>query len=148
MFGHFMMCDLQGSLPTSCWVLGSFWSKAAWLPCPTLFIHPVLTQAMFLQRETFWRCGRGKTKNSRNTKRHQNWQVQTLFWAVKNVLIGVSMDRCSYRFVNFEYHFKDVLLILCIINFFYCILILFYLFLFWLLVFSFFYWLWALLFFF
>ena len=31
------------------------------------------------QRETFCQCGRGETKNSRSTKRHQNRQVQKLF---------------------------------------------------------------------
>ena len=31
-----------------------------------------------------------KQKNGRSTKRHQNEQVQTLFWAMEKVSIGVS----------------------------------------------------------
>ena len=35
-------------------------------------------------------CGRGETKNGRNTKKHKNQQVQKLFWAVeKSVSLGV-----------------------------------------------------------
>ena len=42
------------------------------------------------QREMFYQCGRGETKNGRNTERHKNQQVQKLFWAVEvNILTGV-----------------------------------------------------------
>ena len=37
------------------------------------------------QRETFCSYGRGETKNSRIIKRHQNQQVQKLFWAVEKM---------------------------------------------------------------
>ena len=45
-------------------------------------------------------CGRGETKNGRNTKRHQHWQVQKLFWAVEKSL---------YRYIasNGEYFQGD-----------------------------------------
>ena len=62
--------------------------------CPTLPIHLISPWAIYrfpdeksLQGETFCWCGRGKKKKkSRSTKRHQNWRVQKLFWAVE---IGV-----------------------------------------------------------
>ena len=39
--------------------------------------------------ETFCWCGRGETKNSRSTERHQNRWIQELFWAVER-----SLDIC------------------------------------------------------
>ena len=48
MFAHFMMGDLQVHLPTLCWLFSSFWPKAAWPPCPTLSIHSILPQWLFL----------------------------------------------------------------------------------------------------
>ena len=33
----------------------------------------------------FCRCGRGKTKNSRSTERHQNQWIQKLLWAVEKM---------------------------------------------------------------
>ena len=41
------------------------------------------------QREMFSQCGRGETKNGRNTKRRQNQWVHKLFWAVEK-----HHDRC------------------------------------------------------
>ena len=35
------------------------------------------------QKKPFCLCERGETKNCSSTKRHQNWQVQKLFWAVE-----------------------------------------------------------------
>ena len=55
----------------------------------SLFIqsHPKQLLFCFLgwknsQRETFCWCGRGEIENGRSNKRHQNWYVQKLFWAV------------------------------------------------------------------
>ena len=42
------------------------------------------------QRETFFLCGRGETKNSRNPKRYQNQGVKNCFEQWKKVSIGVS----------------------------------------------------------
>ena len=82
-FAQFMMGDLWVHLPTLCWVFSSFWSKTAWFLCPTLPIHLISPCATFFvclgeespQRETFCHCGIGETRNSRSTKRHQNWWV-------------------------------------------------------------------------
>ena len=58
---------------------------------------PYLTQSTFFvvspdekspQKEMFCQCRRDETKNSRNTKRHQNRQVQTVLSKRKNVLVG------------------------------------------------------------
>ena len=58
-------------------------------PCalPSLFTCSCPKQFFFVspdgkspQKEMFCWCGTGKTKNSRSTKRHQNWWVQKLFW--------------------------------------------------------------------
>ena len=46
------------------------------------------------------RCGRGETKNSRSTKRHQNPRVQKVFWAVEK-----SLNRCIAS--NWEYFEAD-----------------------------------------
>ena len=72
--------------------------KTAWPLCLTLPIHPITPQVTcflfpqmkkVLKGKYFCWCGRGETKNSRSTKRHQNQQVQKLFWAV-----GKSLNRC------------------------------------------------------
>ena len=74
-----------------------FLTKNGMTPMPYLPYLPELTLSNFFcfprrkspQRETFCQCGRGETKNGRSTKRHQNWCVQKLFWAVEKRL-----DRC------------------------------------------------------
>ena len=89
-FAQFMMGDLRAHLLTPHCMFSSFWPKPAWSLRPTLPIHQVLPPATFFvspdesspQREVFCPWGRGETKNSRSTKRHQNW-VQKLFWAVE-----------------------------------------------------------------
>ena len=74
-----------------------FLTKTAWPSCLTFPIHPISPQAtLFLfpwwkksskgkTSSTFCKCGRGETKNGRSTKRHQNWQVQKLFWAMEEM---------------------------------------------------------------
>ena len=97
-FAHFMgmMGDLWVYLPTPSRVFICFWPKLAWPPCPpSLFTHSCPEWLFFLspvekvpQREMFCPCGVSGTNkqtnknNSRSTKRHQNWRVQKLFWAV------------------------------------------------------------------
>ena len=49
--------------------------------CPELFFVSLDEESP--QREVFWWCGRGKTKNGRSTKSHQNQQVQNRFWTVE-----------------------------------------------------------------
>ena len=49
----------------------------------------VLSDVKSPQREMLCQCGRGETKNSRSTKRHQNWWVQNCFEQWEKVLIGV-----------------------------------------------------------
>ena len=59
-----------------------------WPPCPTLPIRPISPWETFLfcfpgwkkswKGNIFW-CGRGETKNSRTTKRHQYWRVPNCF---------------------------------------------------------------------
>ena len=72
-------------------------------PPPTLFTWCYPEWLFFvsldenrLERVTVGRCGRAETKNSRSTKRHQNWRVQKLFWAAgEKVLIGASHQEDS-----------------------------------------------------
>ena len=98
-FGHFTVGDLQAHLPTLPWVFHSLWPEKRPDPCapPSLFTqsHPerlffVSLNEKSLQKETFYQCGRGETKNSRSTKRHQNW-IQKLYIlsSGKNVLKGI-----------------------------------------------------------
>ena len=52
-FAHFIMGDLQGHLPTLCWVFSRFCffflPKMAWPPCLALPIHPISPQgALFV----------------------------------------------------------------------------------------------------
>ena len=69
-FAHSMMGDLQAHLSIPSWVFSTFWPKTEIPPCPTLPIHPILSQATFFvsldekspQRKIFCQCGRGKTK--------------------------------------------------------------------------------------
>ena len=100
MLAHFLMGDLQVYLPTLHWVFISSWPKAS---CPTLPIHTISPWVTF----TFpgWkksskgsvfliqkRWNNNNNKNSRSTKRHQNQQVQQLFWrknSGEKVSIGV-----------------------------------------------------------
>ena len=97
MFALIMLGDLQAYLPTLCWVFSSSWPKMAWPLCLTFPIHLISPKQHFFvspdekspQRETLCQCGRSKTKNGRSTKRHQNWWVQKLFWAVKKVSIDI-----------------------------------------------------------
>ena len=97
---HLMMDDLGAHLPTPHWVFNSFWPKTAWPPCPTPSIHPISPWAtsFFVCFPGWKKSSKGNillmwkrwNKNGRSTERHQNWQVQKLFWAVeKNILIGV-----------------------------------------------------------
>ena len=53
--------------------------------CPKwlLFVSP---DEKSPQREMFCQCGRGEQKNGRSTTRHQNRQVQKLFWVVEKHL--------------------------------------------------------------
>ena len=57
------------------------------------------------QRETFCKCGRGKAKNSRSTKRHQIQQVQKLFWAVEKMSRWVYCIkwRALWRWLKYKY---------------------------------------------
>ena len=64
------------------------------------FIFVVSPDEKSPQRETFCWCERGlkkkiQQKPSRNTNRHQNRQVQNLFWAVEK-----SLDR--YKYMNWR----------------------------------------------
>ena len=91
-FVHFMVGDLQDSPDHTTQGVQQFLTKNVWLPCSTLPIHLIAHWATFFvavfpgekrpHREMFCWWGRGETKNGRNTKRHQNQQGQTLFWAV------------------------------------------------------------------
>ena len=67
-------------------------------PHPPYSPYPALSDFIFVsldkkkkspQRETFCHCATGETKNSRITKRHQNWWVQNCFAQWKKILIGV-----------------------------------------------------------
>ena len=90
-FASFMMGDLGVHLSTLRWVFSSFWPKMTW-PCISHLPSLVLRNFFFppdekyCQRETFCGCGRGETKNGRNTKRHQNQQVQNCFEQWKKCL--------------------------------------------------------------
>ena len=89
-FAHFMMGDLQVHLTTLHWVFSSFWPKMAWLSCPTFPIHWSCSEQPFfvswmkkvLKGKHFADVEEMKQKNGTSTKRHQNWWVQKLFWAV------------------------------------------------------------------
>ena len=79
---HFMMGDLCTHLTEYSAI---FDQKNGVTPMPH---PPYLTQSTFFvvspdekspQKEMFCQCRRDETKNSRNTKRHQNRQVQKLF---------------------------------------------------------------------
>ena len=99
MFAHCMMGDLWAYLPTPCWAFSSFDQKQhAPHALPSLFTR-ACPKWLFLcfprwktsQREMFCRCGRGETKNSRSSKRHQKWMSpKTVLSSGKNILIGVS----------------------------------------------------------
>ena len=91
---HFMVGDLWVHLPTLHWVFSSIWQKNWHDPHapPSLFTwsHPRATFFVSLdekspQKDMFWRGGRGEIKSGKSTKRHQNWQVQKLFWAVERM---------------------------------------------------------------
>ena len=80
-------CGWFTSIPAHTTVsVQQFLTKNDITPGPALPIYQILPWAMFFvspdekspQRETFCQCGRGKTKKCRNTKKHQNWQVQNL----------------------------------------------------------------------
>ena len=97
-----------------CWVFGSFWPKTALPLCPTLPIHSFWLQETFFlllfprrkspQRGMFCQRGRGKTKNGRNTKRHQNWWIQKLFWTVEKVSIVYCMKwRVLWKWLKFKH---------------------------------------------
>ena len=70
-----------------------FLTKNGVTPMPHPLYLPDLTQSGLFcfvfpeekstHKETFCRCGRGETKNSRSTKRHQHQWVQKVFWAVE-----------------------------------------------------------------
>ena len=101
---------LSTYLPVSGWVFyahncpqgrgfSSFLSKTAWPPCPTLTSHQISPRVTFFclfvsldkkspQREMSCWCGKGETKNSKNSKRHQNRWVQRLLSSREKVLIG------------------------------------------------------------
>ena len=94
-FVHFRMDDIWALLPTPCWGSAVFEHKWHDHHAPaSLFTQSRLSEFFFLfpldeknfQRETFCHCGRGETKNGSSTKRHQNWQVQKVIWAVKKSL--------------------------------------------------------------
>ena len=97
-----MVSDLQAHLPTLRWVFSRVWLKTVLTPMPHPPYSPNLAPSnlFFLlfvspdekspQREIFCWSEKGETKSGRSTKRHQNWQVQKLFWAVgKNISTGV-----------------------------------------------------------
>ena len=100
-FAHFMMGDLWAHLPTPYWVFSRFWPKMAWPPCSTLPIHQISPRGTFFvvalsdekspKRETFCCCGKGETKNGRNTKRLQNQQIQKL------LNTQCSVRRCAHK---------------------------------------------------
>ena len=103
-FSEFFLED-SVSLPISWWVIYEHtgphhaeWSavfdqkRMTLVTPPSLFTQDHPEQPFFClfpldekspQREMFCRCERGKTKNSRSFKRHQNQQVQKRFWAVR-----------------------------------------------------------------
>ena len=67
-------------------------TKTTFLNHPALppQIHPILPQAKVLKGNCFADMEEVKQKNDRNTKRHQNQQVQKLVLSTgKNILIGV-----------------------------------------------------------
>ena len=101
LFVHFMMGDSQCICPHRAVRSVVYEQKMAW-PCapPSLLTqsHPephCLPRRKSPQRGTLCRCGRGDTKNSR-TKRHQNWWVQKLFWAVEKSLDGCISSNGEY----------------------------------------------------
>ena len=71
-----------------------FDQKMAWPPCPSLPIRPISPWAAFLLFPLVKNSSKGNVlpmwkrwnkKNSRSIKRHQNRQVQKLFWAVEKM---------------------------------------------------------------
>ena len=82
-FAHFMMDDLGAYLPThNALSVQQFLTKndmtplphPSYLPKQLFFLYPWMKKAL----KGKCPCGRGETKNSRNTKRHQNQGVQKL----------------------------------------------------------------------
>ena len=71
-------------------------------PKPLFFVFPQMKNP---QRETFCQCGRGETKNSRSTQRHQNKQVQKLFWAVEKTswYVHCIKWRVLWRWLKFKH---------------------------------------------
>ena len=53
--------------------------------CPPKWLFFNLPDEKSPQREMFCWCRGGETKNDRSANRHQNQQVQTLFWAVEKM---------------------------------------------------------------
>ena len=123
-FNEFFLKSLSVHLPISWWVIYNhncphhaecsavFDKKMAWSPCPPLRIHSILPQSTFSFCFPGWKkSSKGNTllmwkrwnKNSRSTKRHQNWLIQTLFWAVgKKVLIYCIKWRVFWRWLKFK----------------------------------------------
>ena len=91
-FVHFVMGDLQAHLPTQHWLVSSLtkkrhdphtspslftWSHLKWL----FFFVPQMKKV--LKGKHFANAEEVKQKKGRSTKRHPNWWVQKLFWAVE-----------------------------------------------------------------
>ena len=88
---HFMLGDLKCTCPHWSECSGVL-TKNCMIPVPTsLFTGPCPEQLYFgspdekrvLKGKHFAHVEEVKQKNGRSTKRHQNWQVQKLFWAVE-----------------------------------------------------------------
>ena len=99
-FAHFMVGDLRVHLATATLKDQQFLTKKQHDPfalpslltrsCPKQLFLFVSPDEKSPQRETFYWCGIGETKNSGSTKRYQNKRVQRPFWALgKNTSIGV-----------------------------------------------------------
>ena len=86
----------MSTCPHRSWVFSSFDQKnPAWPPCPSLPIHLILPQATFCffgwkkssegNISPIWKRWNKKLL-AKTLKRHRNWRVQKLFWAVKKSL--------------------------------------------------------------
>ena len=103
-FDEFVLRTLSVCLPISWWVVNkhicphfaecsAVFDQKRWLPFPILLVHPILPWVTFCcfpsgkgpHRKTFCRCGRGETKSSGNTDRHQNPRVRTVLSSGKDV---------------------------------------------------------------
>ena len=79
------------------WVFSSFWPKTAWLPWPTIPIHPTLPQATFLvspdekspQGKHFTEVEEVKQKTAGALKGTKIDKFKNCFEQWKNILIGV-----------------------------------------------------------